>query len=96
MIHIEDICSLSEFQRNAREHIARLKETGRPAVLTVNGAAAVVVQDAQSYQRLMELVERAEAVEGIRRGLEQVRDGRTRPAAEALDAIRKKHDLPPP
>jgi len=93
MFHLEDICSLSEFQRNTREHIERLKETGRPEVLTVNGAAAVVVQDAESYQDLMERIERAEAIAGIRRGLEEVAEGKTKPAREALDAIRKKHDV---
>ena len=94
MIHFEDICSLSEFQRNAKEHIERLKETGRPEVLTVNGAAAVVVQDVQSYQEMLEVIERAQAVEGIRRGLEQAKQGKTKPARKALDAIRKKHDIP--
>ena len=94
MFHLEDICSLSEFQRNAKEHIERLKETGRPQVLTVNGAAAVVVQDAQSYQKMLEAIERAQAVEGIRRGLEQAKEGRTKSARKALDAIRKKHDIP--
>jgi PHD/YefM family antitoxin component YafN of YafNO toxin-antitoxin module len=94
VVHLDDICSLSEFQRNAKEHIARLKKTGRPEVLTVNGAAAVVVQDAQSYQKLMDLVERAEAVEGIRRGLDQAKEGKAKPARKVLDAIRKKHDIP--
>jgi len=94
MFHLEDICSLSEFQRNAKEHIERLKETGRPEVLTVNGAAAVVVQDAQSYQKMLEAVERAQAIEGIRRGLDEAKEGKTKPARKALDAIRKKHDIP--
>ena len=83
MFHLDDIRSLSDFQRNAKEHIERLKETGRPEVLTVNGTAAVVVQDAQSYQKLMELLERAEAIEGIRRGVEDANEGRTKPARKA-------------
>lgn len=36
----------------------------------------------------------AEAVEGIRRGYEDVRAGRTRPADEFLAELRRKHDLP--
>ena len=35
----------------------------------------------------------AEAAEGIRRGFEDVRAGRTRPAAEVLADLRRKHDL---
>jgi PHD/YefM family antitoxin component YafN of YafNO toxin-antitoxin module len=37
-----------------------LKDTKRPVILTVNGkAAAVVVQDAEAYQNLLDLTERA-------------------------------------
>ena len=53
MVHLEDIHSLTDFQRNTKEHIQRLKETGRPEVLTVNGKAEIVVQDAASYQKLL-------------------------------------------
>jgi predicted transcriptional regulator len=38
--------------------------------------------------------ESEEAVEGIRRGYEDVKAGRTRPASEALAEMRRKHDLP--
>jgi hypothetical protein len=38
MIQLEDIHSLSNFQRSTKEHLLRLKETGKPAVLTVNGS----------------------------------------------------------
>lgn len=51
MIDVRDIHSLTDFQRNTRHHIRRLRSTGRPAVLTVNGTAALIVQDAEAYQR---------------------------------------------
>jgi prevent-host-death family protein len=51
---LSSIFSLSDFQRNTRDHIARLKETGSPAVLTVKGQAEVVVQSAEAYQKLVE------------------------------------------
>ena len=35
-----------------------------------------------------------EAVEGIRRGHEDVKAGRTRPAAEFLEELREKHGFP--
>ena len=91
MIKLEDIHSLSDFQRNTKTHLARLKETGQPAVLTVNGKAALVVLDAETFQTLSDKVERAEAIEGIRRGLAEAKAGKGRPAREALEAIRKKH-----
>lgn len=59
----QDITSLSNFQRNTRDLIHRLKETGRPLVLTVNGGAELVVQDAASYQRLLDRITAREAIE---------------------------------
>ena len=60
MIKIEDILSLTEFHRRSKEHIARLRATGRPEVLTVNGRAELVVQDAAAYQHLLERLQRYE------------------------------------
>jgi hypothetical protein len=61
LIKIEDILSLTEFHRHSREHIARLRATGRPEVLTINGRAELVVQDASAYQELIERVRQSEA-----------------------------------
>ena len=63
-------------------------------MLTVKGKAAAVVQDAAAYQRLLDIAARADEEEGIRQGLDDVAQGRTRPAREAFDAIRRKHDIP--
>jgi PHD/YefM family antitoxin component YafN of YafNO toxin-antitoxin module len=60
MIKVQDILSLTEFHRHSREHIARLHATGRPQVLTVNGRAELVVQDAIAYQHLLERLQRDE------------------------------------
>jgi hypothetical protein len=49
----QDITSLSNFQRHTRHFLHRLKETARPLVLTINGQAELVVQDAEAYQRLL-------------------------------------------
>ncbi len=61
-IRIEDIASLTDFHRNSKIHWKRLKLSGRPKVLTINGKAELVVQDAAAYQRLLDAVERAEQV----------------------------------
>jgi prevent-host-death family protein len=84
-----DIHSLSDFKRNTSDYVRRMKRTGHPLVLTVNGRAELVVQDAGSYQKLLGLVDRLEAIEGIRRGLEDVKSGRTQPAGHAFDDIRR-------
>jgi prevent-host-death family protein len=89
-----DIDSLSNFKRNSVAFIERLKQTGAPVVLTVHGKAEIVVQDAKSYQRLLEAAEHADAVEGIRRGLASMERGEGIPAQEAFDSLRRKHGVP--
>ncbi len=42
MLDTRHIHSLSDFVRNPKAHVARLKETRTPEVLTVNGRAEVV------------------------------------------------------
>jgi hypothetical protein len=63
-IRMEDIASLTDFHRNSTVHCKRLKRSGRPEVLTVNGKAVLVVQDAAAYQQLLEAVERAGIASG--------------------------------
>ena len=58
MVRPEDIGSLTDFNRNTKAHLKRLRRTGRPELLTVNGKAEVVVQSASAYQRLINLVEK--------------------------------------
>jgi prevent-host-death family protein len=50
MINLDNIQSLTDFKRNASNYIDRIRETKSPLVLTVNGKAAVVVQDATAFQ----------------------------------------------
>jgi len=70
-----DIQSLTTFRRRSGEFMKQLKKSKRPVVLTVKGKAAAIVQDAEAYQRLLDIAARADAREGIRQGLEQSRQG---------------------
>ncbi len=89
-----DIDSLSNFKRNTTEFIEQMEKTGAPVVLTINGKAKLVVQDAESYQRMLELLDRAEAIEGIRRGLEDIGRGNTISLDQFDKAMRKKQRIP--
>lgn len=97
MLNLEQgIDSLTNFKRQTVEYLERLHATGQPIVLTVNGKAQVVVQDAGAYQRLMELaaqVEREKTVAAVKAGLADVRAGRTKPARSALKQLAKKRSL---
>jgi prevent-host-death family protein len=89
-----DIQSLTDFKRHTAEFIDQIKATGQPLVLTVNGKAELVVQDAASYQDLLELKERMETVEALRKSLESVHNGRTRPLEEVFEELRQKYEVP--
>ena len=90
----KDIRSLSDFKRNTTEFVREMKESGKPLVLTVNGRSELVVQDATSYQKLLELVDRLEAIEGIKRGLEEADRGEGVTLEEFDKEMRRKYDIP--
>lgn len=94
MINLRNIRSLSDFQRNAKEHIKRLKKTGKPEVLTVNGQAELVVQDAASYQKLLDMLDRLDAIDAIAEGLRQADRGEGIPLEEFDAKMRKKYGIP--
>ena len=93
MIKLDDIHSLNEFQRDATTHIKPLKKTGRPAVLTINGKAALVVQDASAYQSILDMIDRAEAIAGIQKGLDSANRGEGEGAGDVFARLRKKHKI---
>ena len=79
---IRDIQSLSTFKRDTAKLVRQLKKTRQPIVLTVNGKAELVIQDAESYQKLLEAQDRIETIEGIRRGLESMKRNTGQPAEQ--------------
>ena len=76
-----DIYSLSTFKRDTAKLVRQMKKTKVP-VLTINGKAELVVQDAESYQQLLEAKGRMEAIEGIKRGLQSMKKNAGKPAAK--------------
>ena len=90
----KDIQPMTTFRNNSAEIMRHLRETGRPVVLTVNGKAAAVIQDAAAYQHLLDLAAQADAAEGIRQGLEDIAQGQSRPAREVFEELRAEHGIP--
>jgi prevent-host-death family protein len=85
---------MTTFRNNSAEIMQHLKTTKRPVLLTVNGKAAAVLQDAESYQRLLDLAAAASAEEGIRQGRDDVANGRTEPAETVFNELRTKYGIP--
>ena len=89
-----DIMSLSTFKRDSSKVMRQMKKTKEPVVLTVNGKAAVVVQDAESYQKLLELKERSEVVEILRQRLASRSRKKGRTAEDFFNEFFAKNSIP--
>jgi len=90
---IQDIQSLTTFRRRSADFLKHLRKSKRPVILTVKGKAAAVVQDAEAYQRLLDIAAAADVREGIRQGLDDVRKRRTRPAREFFQEFEARRGL---
>src|SRR5437868_722090 len=88
MIALKNIHSLSDFLRNAKTRIARLKKTGEPATLTANGEAEAVVLSAAAYQKLLDEREMAVNLHAIDQGMLEAQRGEGMPAAELIRHLR--------
>jgi hypothetical protein len=71
-----------------------MKKMKKPVVLTVNRKAEPVVQDAGSYQELLQAKERMEAIEGIKRGLESMKRNAGKPADKFFQEFFAKKGIP--
>jgi prevent-host-death family protein len=89
----KDIQSLTTFRRRSGDFMKQLRKSKRPVVLTVKGKAAAVVQDAEAYQRLLDIAARVDAEEGIRQGLEDARKGKIRSAKEFFEEFEAEHGI---
>ena len=94
MFSLRDIHPLSEFQRGAKMFLDKLKETKAPIVLTVNGKAAAVVQDAESYQKLIDRLELLESVAKIRQSINEFEQGEGLPLNQAFAGFKEKYGIP--
>ena len=90
MIDLREVHPLTDFQRNAKEYVGRLKGSKTPLVLTINGRAELVVQDAVSYQALLDRLEALELEAAIEA---DVRAGRTRSLEQFASETGAKYGL---
>ena len=88
-----DIQSLSVFKRDTAKFLKQIKKTGQPIILTVNGKAAAVVHDPDSYQEYLLEKERQEVIAGVRRGIADMKAGRVKDADEVFRDIEKRFGI---
>ena len=90
----KDIQAMTTFRRNPAKFMKHLKKTKKPLILTVNGKAEAVVQDAEAYQLLLDIAAQADAREGIRQGMEDIKKARVRLARKVLEMFRRTRAIP--
>jgi hypothetical protein len=93
MLDTRQIHSLTDFLRNHKVHVTRLKKTKVPEVLTVNGKAEVVVQDAASYQQMLDRLHYMETLAAIQEGMASAERGELKPAAQVLAEMRARFGM---
>ena len=89
MFQSSDIHTVTEFTRKPAEHIKRLNDSKRPEILTVNGKPAVVVQDAETYEKMAQLADYAESIVNIRQALTE----KGRPLNEFISEFETKNGI---
>ena len=93
MLDARQIHPLTDFLRNHKAHVARLKESRAPEVLTINGRAELIVQDADSYQALLDRLHHMETLAAIRAGIASAERGELKPAEQVFSEMQAKYDL---
>lgn len=92
-LDLSQIHPVTDFVRNYRAFLRRMKETGRPEVLTVNGVPECVIVDPVQYQAMLAAYEEARFVAAVNEGIAMMNRGEGAPAAEAFERVRQKLDL---
>ena len=75
----KDILGVTEFRATMGDSLERIEETKRPLVLTKGGRPSVVVLDVQSYQKMIDSLEKLNQQtlkEGILRAEADIQAGR--------------------
>lgn len=94
MVKLNESHPLSSFLRDHQAHIERLRATGEPEVLTVDGKAEVVIQDAAAYRAMIQALDAVESAEIVRRRLADVKAGKQgTPADIVLAEVRQRLGL---
>lgn len=83
----ETIRPITYLKTNAADVLTTVTETRTPVVITHNGEPKMVVQDAESYQRLKQSLSMLKLVA---MGKKQIDEGKTKSAEAVFKTIEKK------
>lgn len=87
MTRSSDITSFTEHRKRLRDHLRKVRETGRPLYITTNGQTDAVVMSPEAYDELADKAELLQSLALIDRSKEDIAAGRTQPAKPALTKL---------
>jgi len=90
MLSTGDIYPVSDFNRKPAEHIKRVQETKKPEVLTVNGKAAVVMVDPESYDQLTQAAELSKTLEQIAHAKAEIAEGKYQNLDDTFSSLKDR------
>jgi prevent-host-death family protein len=93
MIRSTDITSTSELRQNLREHLDRLKASGRPLYVTTNGETDAVVLSPGAFDDLVEKAELIDSLTSMDKSMEDYKAGRVRPFRDVIQSIARELGL---
>lgn len=89
-----DIQSLSVFKRDSSKYLRQIKKTRAPLVLTVNGKAAAVVLDPDSYESYLREKDWQDTMAALRQARNDVKAGRVQDAEDFFREFEKRNNIP--
>ena len=73
--------------------LEHLKQGGQKIRVTISDMVELEIDDEKTFEKLLELVDRIEAVEDIRRGLEEMKQGNARSIEKVFQEKQEKYGL---
>lgn len=88
MVDLNRINPVTDFVRNYKAYLDRIKASGRPEVFTVNGKPEFGVLDAATFEQMEAANEEARFIAAVQEGIEAMKRGEGQPAHMVLERIR--------
>ena len=92
---IDDIKPISFLKQKTSEIVNRVKTTKQPTFITINGNVELVIQDAESYQEMVNSMYSLSEndISKIKAGLKEVEEGKGISADEFFEKIKNKYGI---
>lgn len=92
---IDDIKPISFLKQKTSEVVNRVKTTKQPTFITINGNVELVIQDAESYQKMVDSMHSLSKndILKIKAGLKEIEEGKGISADEFFEKIKNKYGI---